>query len=548
LSIAVGAASTLVACGNAITYVTNDGCVAASCSGTNAQPDPPSYSLRRLRRLSSREYDNVVRDLLGDTSRPSTHFLKDSYTNGYDNGSAGLAVQSDQVVAYQAAAEALAATAVNSNLKRLLGDCDVVTDGESACADVFLNTFGARAYRRPLTETELERLRGVFATGAAVGGFATGVQTALELMLQSPQFLYREELGPLDASPDDDAVRLTDFEVASELSFLLTGSIPDDDLWTAVAEGRFTTTVDYRREAERLLSTQGARDTLRAFLHAWFATNRLSDLSKDAKFYPSFNAALAASMTVELDQFFDAILWGGGQGSLRELFTSNLSFVDGALAELYGVPTTGTGFQPVTLDPALRKGILSRAGYLTAHAAADSSGPVSRGVFLLQAILCSPLPPPPANIPAPIPAGDTIAKNLTTRERFAEHVSNGFCASCHLFIDGIGFGFEQFDGIGAFRTMENGKPIDSSGSILGTGEIDGPYDGVAQLATRLAGSQHLADCYAKQAYRFAMGDIEQGGSGSTEWVKEGFSNESRLTDILMTIVKSPVFVTRRRER
>ena len=524
--------------------------VALSCySGgpTESAPAPRSASLtastRRLRRLSSREYDNVVRDLLRDATKPSKTFLVDSYQNGYDNGSAGLAVQSDQVALYQQAAEALAATAVTGDVSLLLGGCDVAARGDAACVDAFLTTTAARAFRRPLTVTEADRLRAAFKAGVySPGGFVRGVQTMLEVILQSPQFLYREELGAANAAPAPGAtVELTDYEVASELSFLLTGSIPDLALWTAVADGRFTSVGDRRREASRLLETPGAKDALRAFMHQWLATDRLPTLTKDAHFYPTFAPAMAMSMSSELDLFYDDVLFSG-VGSLGVLFTSNRSFADDALATLYGLPSTGSGMHPVTLDPTLRKGIMTRAGFLAVHSATDSSGPVARGVFVLDRIMCLPPPQPPANVPPVVPADDPGVKNVTTRERFAKHAT-GFCAGCHDQIDGVGFGFEQFDGIGAFRTTENGQPVDSSGTVVGASGIAGAYNGVAELSAKLAQSRVLADCFVKQAYRYAMGSIEP-PTDDLGALSKGFDANARLTDILLAIVSSPLFVER----
>jgi hypothetical protein len=516
---------------------------AATVAPTPASTD--SSPIRRLRRLSNREYNNVVHDLLGDTSKPADRFIVDSYPNGYDNGSAALAVQSDQAVGYQVAAEALAATAVTNSMSQLLGGCDVTQMGQMACLESFLGTFAPRAYRRPLTSTELQRLRGAFQIGAqTMGGFAAGIQTVLETILQSPQFLYREELGPSDAASLAGAsVHLTDYEIASELSFLLTGSIPDAQLWSAVSHGQFRDAADHQREATRLLATAAAKDAMRAFMHEWMATDRLASLSKDAKFYPTFNAQMAASMTTELDGFYDYVLWSGA-GSLRELFTSNHSFADETLASLYGLQAVASGPSPVTLDPNLRRGILSRAGYLAVHADFDSSGPIARGVFVLQSILCSPPPPPPPNVPPAIPAGDPKVQGITTRQRFDEHVSSPFCASCHTAIDGIGFGFEEYDGIGAYRTTENGRPVDSSGTVLGTGEIDGKYHGLSELAPKIAGSHHLVDCFVKQTYRYAMGQVEPEGSGALDGLGGSFSADKRLTDLLMSIVSNPMFVER----
>lgn len=501
--------------------------------------------LTRLRRLSNREYNNVVRDLLGDETRPADKFILDAYPNGYDNGSAGLAVQSDQVVAYQSAAETLAANAVANNFSMLVPGCEAETQGSAACVDVFLNGFVARAWRRPLTETEAEQLRSIIQSRSQnTADFRGGIQSAVEVALQSPQFLYREELGAPNTPNSGRTIRLTDYEVAQELSFLLTGSIPDAQLWEAVQHGRFRTLADRRREAKRLLATPGAKATLRAFLHQWLATNRLATLTKDQRFYPDFSPALAASMSTELDGFFDKVMWRG-KGSLRELFTSNQSIVDGALAQLYGIPAPGPGFQQVSLDSRIRKGVLTRAGFLAVHSDTDSSGPITRGVFLLDTILCAPPPPPPPNVPPPKPPDDPSAQELTTRQRFDQHVSSAACAGCHRQIDGVGFGFEQFDAIGSYRTTENGQPVDSSGELIGTKE-DGPFNGASALALKLSGSQQLSSCFARQVYRYAMGEIEF-NDDSLEWLKKGFTTDSRITDVLMTLVESPAFVSRNLE-
>jgi hypothetical protein len=514
-----------------------------ACPGIEPAEKVVVSPVRRLRRLSNREYNNVVRDLLGDTTRPADKFITDVYPNGYDNGAAGLAVQSDQVVSYQEAAEALAATAVTKNLPLLLGGCDVAQKGQPVCTEAFISGFAARAYRRPLSKTEALRLRGLVQSEAQASSFSAAIATAVEVILQSPQFLYREELGPLDAQPSDGkSVQLTDYEVASELSFLLTGSIPDATLWDAVAHGRFTTVADYQREARRLLASPAAKAAMRTFLHEWLATDRLAVVSKDPHFYPTFSPAMVASMSTELDDFFDDVLWSG-RGSLRELFVSERSFVDATLAQLYGLPPVGAGFSPVMLDGRTRKGVLTRAGYLTVHSNVDSSGPVTRGVFLLHSILCAPPPLPPANVPPAPPPGDPSVSNLTTRQRFDRHASFPFCASCHKVIDGIGFGFEEFDGIGAFRSSENGQQVDPSGTLVGTHTADGPFTDASELAVKLAGTQTLADCFTRQAYRYAMGDIELAGD-DLRWFTRGFTTDSPMTDALTALMASRVFVTR----
>src|SRR3569623_1954691 len=237
-AIALALSTVALACvGPRVGGAHGEGAGAASGSGGSTSSSVPAAGLtRRGRRLSNHEYDNVVRDLLGDTTQPSRGFLiSDSLAIGYDIGSDWLAGQSDQVMDYQLAAESLAATAVASRLPALLNGCDPTASGDDACLESFLAYLPPRAFRRPLTDSELGRLRTVYAAGARTGGLTSGVQLVLEAVLQSPQFLYREELGALDAVADGSGrVTLTPYEVASELSFLITGSMPDDQLFMAV--------------------------------------------------------------------------------------------------------------------------------------------------------------------------------------------------------------------------------------------------------------------------------------------------------------------------
>jgi hypothetical protein len=510
----------------------------------DADAGPASATVgRNLRRLSRREYNNVVHDLLADTTQPANQFGQEVYTNGFDNGSDGLTVQGADLLALQAAAESLAATAVASHPELLIGSCNPQTDAMT-CVNAFVSTFVPKAYRRPATTTEVQRLQAVYTAGAAAGGFTVGLQTMLEAVLQSPAFLYREELGAPDPSVPAGVVRLTDYEVASELSFLFTGSMPDAELFTAAQSGALRTPDQLGAQATRLLATTGAKPEMRSFVHQWMATDQVSTANKDAIVYPQFSPTLAASMSSELDQFFDGVLWQG-TGSIRELLTSNKSFVDSNLATLvYKVSPPASGFQAVMLDPQIRQGVMTRAGFLTAHADVDSSGPVPRGVFVLHAMLCTPPISPPPNVPLPPSASAAAAAHETTRQRFGMHLSQAFCNSCHSVIDGVGFGFEQFDGMGVYRTTENGSPVDTSGTVTGT-DVDGPFVGVAQLSQKLAGSQEVLGCFAKQVYRFAMGQEESKASHEVLTAMQAkFTADSRMTDPFQTLVADPAFVLR----
>ena len=416
----------------------------------------------------------------------------------------------------------------------------------TACVTTFLLTFPAKAYRRPPTPAELQRLQAVYDHGASGGDVLRGIRLTLEAILQSPAFLYRQELGAPDPTLPAGYVQLGPYEVAEELSFLLTGSIPDAELTYAAANGTLATPADRRREALRLLGQPAARAALRAFLHQWLSTGTVASTPKDPSVYPFFSTAVATSMAGELDRYFDQVFWVGS-GSLHELFTSRVGFVDDNLAFFYGVsgPPSGSDYLRVDLDEATRRGVLTRLGFLTSHADSDSSGPVARGVFVLDSLLCTPPAPPPPNVPALPPASAAAIAHQTTRQRFDAHLSNPTCRGCHATIDGIGFGFEQFDGTGAYRTVDNGSPVDTSGVLHGT-DVDGPFVGVGALEERLLGSRELRACFLKQLVRYETGkaDVDPGVHGALHDVEQSFSVDTRVVDAIVTLVTEPAFVVR----
>lgn len=557
-------ATTSIRLGSIALALMLEACLAAGGNAPNNKGDSPktaadppgapatgsmsaALNAGRLRRLSHREYNSVVRDLLGDLTRPADRFIEESYTNGYDNGSEGLAVQFDLAAQYQAAAEALAHTALISQRSMLLEGCDPVAAGEAACKAAFFSRFPARAFRRIPTDTELQRLEAVYTAGAAAGGFNSGIEATVSAILQSPGFLYREELG---TPAKGGGMALTSYEIASEISFFLTGSMPDPKLLDAVAEGRLHTRADLEREARRLLETPKARANLAAFFNTWLATDRLTRLTKDPDVYPQFNEQMRASMTKEIDRFIGDVIWNGSS-TLRELFSSNAGYVDGALASIYGAEAPagapGSDLSPTALDPNQRKGILTRAGFLAVHSAPDISAPVERGVFLRQAILCAPLPPPPPDVLQRFRM-ETPPPNQTTRERFAQHTSDPACSGCHQFIDGIGFGFEQFDAIGRLRTEEHGSPVDTRGILKGT-DNDGPFEGGSELSMRLLSSRDFESCFVRQMFRFAMGRTESADDRSTlsSW-SDAFSVDQPVTNLLVSIATDPAFLTRNQGR
>jgi hypothetical protein len=271
----------------------------------------------------------------------------------------------------------------------------------------------------------------------------------------------------------------------------------------------------------------------------------MATVTKDPTVYPTFNRGLALDMAAENNRMIDYVLWDS-TGSLRELFTSTVAFVDPQLGMIYGVTTTTTARVQVALDPKIRKGILTRAAYLSVHSNPEHSGPVARGVFFRQALLCAPLPPPPPDVLSRF-MNTPPDPTQTTRERFSQHSQDPFCKGCHQFIDGVGFGFEQFDAIGRYRTTEKGKAVDSSGVLAGT-DIDGPFNGVSELASRLVTSASFERCATKQAFRYAMGHVEEDSDQpAIDALAGAFSVDRRFSDLLLSITADRSFFYRSSE-
>jgi len=501
--------------------------VAVACLFAFACAEDSGVELRRfparVRRLSVREYVRTLDRLLGITI--SEHrFLEDSLDTEYDNGPVTASVQLEQADMYERVAWEVADTAVQDHRDRLLGPC--------GCKAGFFDGFVRRALRRPPTAAEQARYLAIWDEAAAMGGdFDESLRAVTATILQSPAFLYRSEVGSGD--------RLDAYEIASQLSFFLTGLPPDDELLAAAATGK----LNVRAQAERLLGTDDAREQFRHFFDQWLATWQLGTLQKDYRVYPRFDGDLVTAMRNELDEFYEYVVFDSPGRSLHELFDSPIGFVNDRLADHYGVAAPGSDTAvPVQLDPNIRRGVLTRAGFLAVQSGYDNSNPITRGVFVRVALLCAHQQPPPPGIPR-VPPGTTDAR--TTRERFAEHVANPFCMKCHDAIDGVGFGFESFDAVGAFRTTENGIAVDASGKLVDSHDEDGPFAGVIALEQKLAQSRTVADCFVRQMFRNATGAAE--GAEDEAFIGallEHFDAGTPLVDLAVRIVTAPERVTR----
>ncbi|MEZ4429858.1 MAG: DUF1592 domain-containing protein, partial [Nannocystaceae bacterium] len=326
-------------------------------------------------------------------------------------------------------------------------------------------------------------------------------------LLQSPQFLYFVEEGAGDVAPDDGAlVVLSDWELATRLSYLLWDTMPDDILFAAAAAGELQTPAQRVAQAERLLADPRARPAVGRFFREWLEVGALSPSAKDGALFPGFDETLSAAMIEEFDRFVAGVVFDPEGGTLDELLATSVTEVDATMASFYGVPgdmspTPGT-WASVELDPQRRPGVLTRAALLAEHANAATSSAIHRGRLIRARILCDFIPPPPpgAMAMASFPEGST------QREQSEILMNEPACGGCHTYMNPIGLGFEHYDAIGAWREQENGAPVDASGEVIGsTSGIAATFDGAAELAALLVGQEAVHACFVEQWYMHALG-------------------------------------------
>jgi hypothetical protein len=529
-----GAAGAAASTGMAGAAATGTGGMATipvpSC--TDASTAKPGRS--PLRRLNLAEYARTVHDLLGvDTSMVTSTFPPDNTGLGFTNNADVLSVTSLQAEAYMTASEQFATTAV-ANLSTLL-PCDPTKTGEDACAKQFIAAFGLRAFRRPPTADEGTTFFGLYSSARMGGAFADGIALVIEGMLQSADFLYRVEATDPTA-PLTSTSPVAPYEMATRLSYFLWGTLPDQPLFDAAAAGQLATPDQVKTQVTRMMADPRAHQAVASFHGEWLSTGVVLGVDKDKTMFPEFTDAIRADMQQELATFVDQAFWVDGK--YETLMTAPYSYMNAELAKFYGVtPPAGAGFQKVMLDPTQRAGIVTSPAILASNAKPNQTSPVLRGKFVREQLLCQQLPPPPANLVIVVPQ---VMPGSTTRQRFAMHEQQASCASCHKLMDGMGLGFEQYDPLGRWRTADQGLPIDASGTIIGTDDINGDFVGGVQLAQKLAGSTEARGCFVREWFRFANGRSEIPADQCTlqslndQFDAEGHDMRQLLTSIAMS--------------
>ncbi|HYJ11402.1 MAG TPA: DUF1592 domain-containing protein, partial [Polyangiaceae bacterium] len=366
----------------------------------------------------------------------------------------------------------------------------------------FISDFGRKAFRRPLTEAEQTAFNAIYVAGKEGATHVAGLKAVIEMALQSPQFLYRVELGVPVAGLA--VARPSSSEMATRLSYLLWGSQPDPRLLDVAAADGLTTAEQVKAQAELMLQDDKARNVVRYFTNTLYGIAGLAGLERNAEMFPTFTPALGPLFREETELFIADVVWKGA-GDFATLFNAPYTFVNGPLAAFYGLPNvTGDAFQRVERDATRRLGLLTHASVLAATTPGSRNNPVVRGKFIFEELFCGHVPSPPVGLNVTEPPADPTR---TTRERFTVHRDMDACRGCHTMLDPIGFGLENFDGVGLWRDVENGKPVDATGEIPEDVDVKGPFNGPVELAKKIASSEDARNCFASKYLSFAYGRV-----------------------------------------
>ena len=509
----------------------------------------PAKQVHLVRRLTHSQYDNTVRDLLGDYSKPALHFPPEDYVDGFKNQLRFQSMPPLLVDAYSTAAGKLALNAFRAGDINHLIPCNPAGPNDTVCRDQFIKSFGTRAFRRPMRDDEVKRYAAAFATQVkSTGKFVEGARLVVEAMLQSPDFLFHTEGGPDGRS--------SDYDIASRLSYLIWDTMPDQALFDAAAKGELRTAAGREAQARRLLADAKSRQALDEFFDEWLRFDRVLNSSKDEKRYPDFSLELAQNMVEETRRLLDHLVWD--DQNFMELFTANYAYVSADLASLYGLPAPSEQFALMKFPgESPRAGILGEASFLAANAGPTETSPTQRGIFIREQLLCQQVPPPPPNVDTNLPEA-TADKPLTRRQRMLDHVANPLCSSCHRLMDPIGFGLESFDALGRYRSHEtiliesptgrrkDDKKIDLDLDMNGevAGIPNSAFTDARQLGSILSKSTVCQECMVRQIFRYAYGRVETSADEETiHQLYASFRDSGfHFKDLLMGLVKSPQFM------
>jgi hypothetical protein len=468
------------------------------------QRDPGRVTLRRL---NKNEYNNTIRDLLGVKFKPADDFPSDDVGYGFDNIGDVLTMSPLLLEKYLAAADKIVAEVFKTpELRKKImiveaPDPKATMKEKEEAAYAILKPFVSRAYRRPAGSDELSRLFNRFIPLAEKNGdnFEKGIQLAMQAVLCSPHFLFRVEKD-FKIVGDKFAQPITQYELASRLSYFLWSSMPDDELFKLAGEGVLRNPKVFDGQVRRMLLDAKTMALTENFAGQWLQLRSVAQLSPDPKLFPGFDDKLRAAMIKETELFFDSIV--KENRSIMDFLDADYTFVNDRLAKHYGMGgIKGNEFRKVSLTDSPRIGVLTHASVLSVTSNPTRTSPVKRGKWILDNILNTPPPPPPPDVPE-LSEDAKVVSAASLRVRMEQHRTNPNCAVCHKSMDPLGFGFENFDAIGAWRTKDGKFDIDPSGELPNGQKFSGAKDLVKILKNREA---EFRRCLVEKMLTYALG-------------------------------------------
>jgi hypothetical protein len=417
---------------------------------------------------------------------------------------------------------------------------------EAVCARKILSTLGRRAYRRPVTEKDLQNVLRVYETERKQEGFESGIRAAVERILAGPEFLFRIERDPAGVPPDT-AYRISDLELASRLSFFLWSTIPDDELLSVAESGKLKDPVVLDQQVRRMLADPRSRTLVTNFAEQWLYLRNIRSKTPDPKLFPGFNENLRDAFLKETQLFLETAV--REDQSILRLLDADYTFLNEQLARHYGIPNVyGSHFRRVTLGPEFdaRRGLLGHGSLLTVNSYANRTSVVLRGKWLLENILGSPPPPPPPNVPS-LDESATDGRPLPLRQLMESHRKNAACANCHAPMDPLGFALENFDATGAWRTSDGDTQIDSSAVLPDGTKFDGP-SGLRKVL--LNHPEDFAGVVADRMLTYALGrGLEYYDMPVIrKIVREAARQDYRWSSLILATIKSMPFQMRRSQK
>ena len=425
------------------------------------------------------------------------------------------------------------------------------TQNSDETARLLLRTFARRAFRRPVADAEVERMMRPVKLAQKQGeSFERGIQLAVQAILTSPHFLFRVETNPKDAKADpkyggEKIGLLDDYQLASRLSYFLWSSMPDEELFDCAARGALKDPAVLEKQARRMLKDQKSQALADNFASQWLTLRNLETVTPDPDYFPDFNDDLRSAMRQETSLFFQAIV--REDRSITDFLDADFTYLNEPLAQHYGIKgVSGTEFRRVVFDALQAKergGLLTQASVLTVTSNPTRTSPVKRGKWVLETILGTPPPPPPPNVPE-LEDTKTVAANASVRERLQEHRKNPACASCHARMDPIGFGLENYDATGAWRTLDGKAPVDSSGTLTSGESFRGP----TQLKTILKSKKtEFATALSAKLLTYALGrGLENHDKCAVQDITKSLAkNDYRFSALVVAVVQSDAFRKRR---